>query len=484
MPSLRNNRACSLLGCSLPIVLAGMGGVARSELAAAVIEVGGFGFLGMVREPPELIEREVAALRARGHQRFGVNIIPAATGADLLERQVATLIRLAVPVVGLFWDIDAPLVARLKQAGIIVTYQVGSVAEALAAERAGADLIIAQGREAGGHVRGTTPLRDLLPAVVAAVKLPVVAAGGLASGADLVTALALGAEGVMLGTALMATDEAFAHPHHKQALVGATAADTILTDDFHINWPIGAPVRVLRSPVTSGALGPPHAAERVVIGEEEGHPIYLFSTDSPLRSMSGDFAKMALYAGTGVGHITAITPAGARIAAIMAEAEALLAPDDAYVPEAASPVCYADEIDGAYMGRPSDADITAALSGVAGEMRAALRLHLAEQAADPNSDAPPFGDGADAYARWSLLLGDMVAGSGGQAVEPATALQLAHLQSAMLARLGALLPGLAEGTLRRQLSPLRPFLETRQVLRLRQQPSPPYSSESPAASRR
>ena len=98
--TLPHSPACDLLGSKLPLVLAGMGGVARSELVAAVTGAGGFGFLGMVREPPELIEREVTRLRELGHSRFGVNIIPASTDPALLERQVSTLVELAVPVVG------------------------------------------------------------------------------------------------------------------------------------------------------------------------------------------------------------------------------------------------------------------------------------------------------------------------------------------------------------------------------------------------
>ena len=120
MPDLTASRAGRLLGCRLPIVLAGMGGVARSELAAAVAAAGGFGFLGMVREPPELIAREVERVRALGATHFGVNIIPASTPPDLLERQVQTIIDLGVPVVGLFWDIDAALVRRFIDAGIVV----------------------------------------------------------------------------------------------------------------------------------------------------------------------------------------------------------------------------------------------------------------------------------------------------------------------------------------------------------------------------
>src|SRR5690606_10659298 len=233
----------------------------------------------------------------------------AATDPALLERQVATCIDLAVPVVGTFWTLDGQVTRRLRDAGIMVVHQVGSVDEAIEAARAGVEAVIAQGREAGGHVRGVRPIRELLPEVADAVNIPVLAAGGMATGADLVTAMALGADGIVLGTALMATEESFAHPYHKQRLLAAGAEDTVLTSSFHINWPPNAPVRVLKSAVTGGAHGDPHAPGRTVIGDEEGRPIYLFSTDSPLRSMTGDFESMALYAGTGIGHITELTSA-------------------------------------------------------------------------------------------------------------------------------------------------------------------------------
>ena len=182
---------CELLGCDVPIVLAGMGGVARSELAAAVSEAGGFGFMGMVREPPELITSEVAAVRARTGRAFGVNLIPAATRPELLAAELDACLAAEVPVVALFWDLAAEIVARLRAAGVRVVCQVGSAHEARAAEDAGAEIIIAQGVEAGGHVRGMMPLMDLLPQVLAAVRIPVLAAGGLVDGDDLAAVMRL-----------------------------------------------------------------------------------------------------------------------------------------------------------------------------------------------------------------------------------------------------------------------------------------------------
>jgi nitronate monooxygenase len=145
----------------------------------------------------------------------------------------------------------------------------------------------------------------------------------LSDGHDLATALRAGAQGVVIGTAFLASPESFAHEYHKQRIVHARPEDTILTDMFHINWPIGAPVRVLQNSATLGERGDPFASPQI-IGDEEGRPIYLFSTDSPLRSTIGDFEAMALYAGLGVGRIDCILPAGERVTTIVDEATRLL----------------------------------------------------------------------------------------------------------------------------------------------------------------
>src|SRR6476620_10530100 len=142
-----------------------MGGVARSELVTAVTKAGGFGFLGMVREPPSLIRQEVEAVRRLTAKPFGVNLIPAATDRELLERQLCMCIELTVPVVAL-WDLVPGVVERLRDAGILVVCQVGSADEGHSAQRAGAQILIAQGVEAGGHVRVTTSLKLLLPEVI------------------------------------------------------------------------------------------------------------------------------------------------------------------------------------------------------------------------------------------------------------------------------------------------------------------------------
>lgn len=337
---------CDLLGCRLPIVLAGMGGVARSQLVTAVAQAGGFGFLGMVREPLKLIEQEVRRVREQTPHRFGVNLIPAGTEPDLLQQQVQQCIRLGVPVVGLFWDVRRDVIKRLLDAGITVVHQVGNVAQAIEAREAGVHALIAQGVEAGGHVYGRQTLEKLLADVLAVVDIPVAAAGGIATGETVAKLLSHGAQAAVLGTAMLATKESFAHEYHKQRVVEAGMQDMVLTEDFHINWPPHSAVRVLRNSVTRGEHGDPHTLEnRQVIGYEEGRPIYLFSTDSPLRSMTGDFEAMALYAGLGTKHILSIPSAAELIEEIMQHAQ--LEWHRLYPPEIelSSPVCYAPEVE-------------------------------------------------------------------------------------------------------------------------------------------
>jgi nitronate monooxygenase len=398
--------ACDLLGCRYPLVLAGMGGVARAELVSAVTAAGGFGFLGMVRESPDLITEEVRAVRREGHERFGVNLIPAATAPDLLKAELDACIALNVPVVTLFWDIDAAVVGRLREAGITVVYQIGSLEEGQAAVVAGAQMLIAQGVEAGGHVRGTTPLLELLPALVGAVPVPVLAAGGIVDGVDVAAALALGAQGAVLGTAMIATPESFAHDVHKERLLAAGDDATVLTDAFHINWPKGARVRVLDGPVTQGQRGDPWGEERHVIGWEAGRPVYLFSTDSPLKSMTGAFEEMPLYAGMGVGRVTKMVAAGVRLRRLVEEtAEIFRLPGVTGAAESASPVCYAG-LNPDYMGYLNHGALIDALGALRGRALATLRAARRGSAVQRHA------------ARWALVVDEMIAELSGEPARP------------------------------------------------------------------
>src|SRR4051812_19356229 len=198
---------CGLLGCDVPIIQAGMGGVARSELVSAVAEAGAFGLLGMVRERPEFIAREIAAVRARTDRNFGVNLIPHGTDPILLDEELEACFSARVAALCFFWEVRPELIGRAKKAGCRVMYQVGRLEEAVAAEAAGADVVICQGFEAGGHVHGTVTSLVLLPQVTRRLSIPVVATGGFATGAGLVAALALGAQAIQCGTAFLATHE-------------------------------------------------------------------------------------------------------------------------------------------------------------------------------------------------------------------------------------------------------------------------------------
>lgn len=327
--TLLQTPVCDLLGCDVPVLLAGMGGVSRWELAAAVANAGGYGMLGMVREDPSLIALEVTALQAATDRPFAVNLIPAATEPGLLDAQISCCLDLGVPAFCFFWDVMPDIVARVKQAGCQVLHQVGTLQAARMAEEAGADVIIAQGVEAGGHVHGRSPAFALAEQILAQIRLPVIVSGGIATGEGLAAALAIGASGVQCGTAFLATEESFAHPYHKSRIVEATGDDTVLTDVFVLNWPKGAAVRVIANSVTDQLGGnylghDPDTLLREAIAWDDDQPRLRFSTDSPLRTTTGDLEAMALFAGRSAGHISDIPHAAARLDAIVAQARHIL----------------------------------------------------------------------------------------------------------------------------------------------------------------
>ncbi|WP_297771778.1 nitronate monooxygenase [uncultured Roseovarius sp.] len=220
----------------------------------------------------------------------------------------------------------------MKEAGARLLHQVGTLPAAREAEAAGADVLIAQGQEAGGHVHGRTPTFGLLRTVLKTTALPVVASGGIGTSKGLARALSFGAQGVQCGAAFLATAESFAHDYHKQRIVTARGEDTVLTDGFVLNWPKGSAVRVLRNSVTE-AFDPAltgHDPERItheVIAHDGPIPRLRQSTDSPLRTTTGDLEQMPLYCGTGAGEIDAIVPAARRLNALCAEAHDQLRSD-------------------------------------------------------------------------------------------------------------------------------------------------------------
>jgi nitronate monooxygenase len=255
MMAAMRTRFTELVGCRLPFQLAVLGGVGTLELARAVEQAGG---LGMVPRSVQVPEPRAGAL-GKG---FLIPYLPP------LEEVVEDVRGLRVAE--FFWgEPDAAIVAAARTAGCLISWQVGSAAEARAAQAAGCDLVVAQGVEAGGHVRGTQSLDQLLAEVLEAVSMPVVAAGGIGSAERVAQLLAAGADAVRVGTRFLACPECDTHPAFVQALIAASAADTVLTDHFDGDgqWP--APVRVLRlsleGAISAGnrATSPPSAAAEV-----------------------------------------------------------------------------------------------------------------------------------------------------------------------------------------------------------------------------
>ena len=308
-------RLCDLLGIDVPIVCAPMGpSITGPELAAAVSNAGGLGVISFGADPPDLLRQQIRRLRDLTDKPFGVNFILHFP----VEAQVAVCLEERVPVLSFFWGDPTPYVDRAHAAGAKVVDQVGSVEAAQRSARAGVDAIIAQGVEAGGHIAGTVTTLALVPRVVDAVApTPVIAAGGIVDARGLVAALALGAEGVVLGTRLLATPEAAAHPIYKQKVLEATEEETVRTTLFGGGWP-NAPHRVLSTPFVEQWLsqetrGSEQRPDEPVIGETsfggQRIPVQRFMGLPATAEATGDIESMALLAGQGVGLVHEIKPA-------------------------------------------------------------------------------------------------------------------------------------------------------------------------------
>jgi enoyl-[acyl-carrier protein] reductase II len=232
---------CDLLGIRYPILQGAMQGAGGPRLVAAVAEAGGLGVLPTFGGTEAVLRADIEHTRELTRRPFGVNITP--IGRAFTESRAAACIELGVPIVTTGrGDPGLAIVERLKRAGIIVLPVVPSVKHALRVEAEGADAIIASGSEAGGHV-GTVATLPLLPQVVDAVKVPVVAAGGIGDARGFVAALALGACGIQLGTRLIATPESEASESAKRRILEATETDTLVTSLL-----TGKPVRGLATP--------------------------------------------------------------------------------------------------------------------------------------------------------------------------------------------------------------------------------------------
>jgi len=330
---------CDLVGIRYPIFCAGFGSAAGPEIAAAVSNAGGFGVLGCSGIEPENIEKLVSRTRALTNLPFGVNTIIDENeegDREWLMNQVVSIGAMKVAAVVLFWGDPAPYVAPAHRLDLKVIVQVGSLDEARAAASAGADVVIAQGIEAGGHVRGTTSVWDLLPETVGALRpMPVLASGGIGDGAGVARALSLGGQGVSLGTRFVASDEAWVHPGYKQRIVDSRAEDTVYNTLYDVGWP-NAPHRTLRNKTIQEweAAGRPPSGSRPGEGTSIGRrrlsngelvdwPRYAIGTVPP--DFDGDWEYAPLWAGESCSDVNDIKPAGEIVRDLVRDANAALA---------------------------------------------------------------------------------------------------------------------------------------------------------------
>ncbi|MGH6882293.1 MAG: NAD(P)H-dependent flavin oxidoreductase, partial [Hypericibacter sp.] len=298
------------------------------DLICAVCEAGGLGMQGVSWHEPAAMVAEIAAIRQRTARPFAVNL---ALQWDQHTR-LAQCIDAGTPVVSLFWGDPTAYFPGLRAAKLKTIVTVGSADEAKRAADLGADVICAQGVEAGGHVWSKVGTMVLLPAVVDAVApLPVIAAGGIADGRGLAAVLALGGAGAWIGTRFLATPEAFAHEEWKRRIVAARETDTVYTELFDLDWP-KAPHRVLRNSTYEQweAAGRPPSGQRPGEGEPVarqpgGTMLLRYSDSGPAPGASGDIEATCLYAGQSAALVHDILPAGTLVKRIVVEAEAALA---------------------------------------------------------------------------------------------------------------------------------------------------------------
>jgi NAD(P)H-dependent flavin oxidoreductase YrpB (nitropropane dioxygenase family) len=326
-------------GVRFPFVGAGMGFVSMPNLVAAVSNAGGIGVLGNGIEPPPGTRALIRAVRSLTPGLFGVDFLfdDSAFGPLVTDAHIDVCVEERVPLVVFHMNVPPrALVNKLHQAGTRVWMQAGSVAQARAAVAIGMDAVIAQGSQAGGHNKSTTPTLELLRQILGAVgpRPIVLASGGIADGAAIVAALRAGAQGVWVGTRLVASIEAHAHPEYKQRLVQASGNATATTEIFGPEY--CRPYRVLRNRIVRELIGkapqcPAPTGE--VIGHTLLFPLTLqqpydmpkFSAVVPTPETTGDLEEMGLPAGAeSVKLVKGIESAADIVKGMMIEAQELI----------------------------------------------------------------------------------------------------------------------------------------------------------------
>jgi nitronate monooxygenase len=319
---------CDLLGIDAPVVLAPMGGAVTPTLAAAVSNAGGLGMLPLTWTSPDEIATVVDETRQQTERPFGVNL---GLAWDQHER-LAAVLAAGARIVSFFWGDASGIIGEARDAGAIVFVTVGTAEEGRAAAAAGADVVVAQGWEAGGHVWGTVSTLALVPRVVDAVApVPVVAAGGIADGRGLAAVLALGAVGAWVGTRFLAASEAAIHPDYRRRILAAGEADTFFGTLFDRGWP-DAPHRTLRNSTVEAweQAGRPASGSRPGEDDEpasrlDGSPINRYASSTPTAAMAGDIEPLPHWAGQGVGLVTREESAAVIVDSLVREAEEAIA---------------------------------------------------------------------------------------------------------------------------------------------------------------
>ncbi|AVX30595.1 enoyl-[acyl-carrier protein] reductase II [Carboxydocella thermautotrophica] len=299
---------CDLLGIEYPIFQGGMAWVATAELAAAVSEAGGLGIIGSGHAPAEWVQDQIRQVKERTSKPFGVNVM---LMSPHVKEVMEVIVREKVAVVTTGAGNPGVYMPALKEAGIRVIPVVASVALAQRLERQGVDAIIAEGTESGGHVGELTTMA-LVPQVVDAVRVPVIAAGGIADGRQFLAALALGAVGVQMGTRFMCASECTIHPAVKEQILKAKDRDTVVTGRS-----TGHPVRVIKNKLArqfeemEKRCAPPEEIEKLGVGKMRAAMI------------DGDVEFGSLMAGQVAAMVKKIQPAAEIIREIVQEAEAV-----------------------------------------------------------------------------------------------------------------------------------------------------------------
>ncbi len=309
-----SNRVCELLDIEHPILQGGMTWVSDASLAAAVSNGGGLGIIGAGAMPAELLRQEIAAARKLTSRPFGVNLIMI---NPEFEQQMEVVLAEAPPVVTLGAVNNTGVIPGLKAKGIKVLPVVAAVAIARRAEQQGADAIIAEGSESGGHIGETTTM-VLTPLVARNVSVPVIAAGGIADGAGVVAAFALGAEGVQLGTRFVVAEECTVHPDVKEKFLRAGDRATVVTARC-----IGYPVRAIKNRL-AGVYD--DWERKYLAGQCSAMDVENLGLGKLREAMrEGDTKEGSMMAGQSVALVEKAQPAAAIIAELVSEAENLAA---------------------------------------------------------------------------------------------------------------------------------------------------------------